>query len=381
MDRALAFLEFFSGGGMARLALGPEFRCIFANDHDRQKTAAYRDNFGGHHLIERDIAALTTGDIPRADLAWASSPCQDLSLAGNRAGLRTARSGALWQFWSLMRDLEGVGRAPGAIVIENVPGLLTSSGGRDFSEIVTAFADIGYRSGVLELDAADFVPQSRRRIFMVCTRRSPPQALLATETGYGSSDSSHRALATLPAHIRSSCVKWHLPKPPSRRLRLVDCLDRDVPASAWRSDAACTALLSQMAPLHITRVEAAKRRGSMQVGAVYRRVRNGTSQAEVRYDGLAGCIRTLKGGSSRQLLLISENGGIRLRGLTGREAGRLMGLPEEYKLPPTLTAATNLAGDGVCVPLVRWLAKHLLVPLCHGNETKDFAKTVLKTGS
>lgn len=76
------FLEFFAGGGMARLGLGPRWRCLFANDFDAAKCAAYRANFGGADLVEADIASLAASDLPRerADLAWASFPCQDLSL-------------------------------------------------------------------------------------------------------------------------------------------------------------------------------------------------------------------------------------------------------------------------------------------------------------
>ncbi len=80
------FLEFFAGGGMARLGLGRGWRCLFANDLDPAKCAAYRANFGGEELVEADIAGLSARDLPaaRADLAWASFPCQDLSLAGAR---------------------------------------------------------------------------------------------------------------------------------------------------------------------------------------------------------------------------------------------------------------------------------------------------------
>lgn len=88
MRDLFTFLEFFAGGGMARAGLGPGWRCLFANDIDPVKCAAYRANFGGDDLVEQSIAALELEDLPqqRADLAWASFPCQDLSLAGARAG-------------------------------------------------------------------------------------------------------------------------------------------------------------------------------------------------------------------------------------------------------------------------------------------------------
>jgi DNA (cytosine-5)-methyltransferase 1 len=83
------FLEFFAGGGMARLGLGDSWRCLLANDRDAMKCADYRANFGGDDLIEGDIAALSAADLPphSVDLVWGSFPCQDLSLAGARGGM------------------------------------------------------------------------------------------------------------------------------------------------------------------------------------------------------------------------------------------------------------------------------------------------------
>src|SRR5258708_30671206 len=87
MDRP-SFYEFFCGGGMARAGLGAEWRCLFANDIDAKKALSYSANWGDKALRLADIHKLAAGDLPgRADLAWASFPCQDLSLAGAGAGL------------------------------------------------------------------------------------------------------------------------------------------------------------------------------------------------------------------------------------------------------------------------------------------------------
>jgi len=83
------FLEFFAGGGMVPAGLGRNWRCRFANDFDPKKSAAYRRNWRDAVLKTGDVRALTTDDLPGAvDLAWASFPCQDLSLAGGGAGLQ-----------------------------------------------------------------------------------------------------------------------------------------------------------------------------------------------------------------------------------------------------------------------------------------------------
>src|SRR5579864_7099289 len=171
MSRApLTFYEFFAGGGMARLGLGDAWACRFANDFDSMKAAAYRENFGGDHSHQGDVWDLAPHDLPgRADLAWASSPCQDLSLAGARAGLTGGRSSAFFGFWWLMEALAGQDRSPRVIVIENVAGLFNSHGGRDFEAVCSVLAGAGYRFGALEIDAAAFLPQSRNRCVIIAT--------------------------------------------------------------------------------------------------------------------------------------------------------------------------------------------------------------------
>jgi DNA (cytosine-5)-methyltransferase 1 len=93
-------------------------------------------------------------------------------------------------------------------------------------------------------------------------------------------------------------------------------------------------------------------------------------RAEVRFDGLAGCLRTPAGGSSRQLLIVVQDGEVRARLLAPRECARLMGLPDDYRLPPSATAALHLAGDGVVAPVVRHLAARLIEPVLTGAGSK-----------
>lgn len=356
------FLEFFAGGGMARLGLGDAFKCVFANDSDRKKCETYRRNFGDDHLVEGDVAELNAADIPAADLAWASFPCQDLSLAGHRAGMAAARSGTFWSFWKLIQQQKVQGRAPRVIVIENVTGLLTSHSGRDFAALTAALKETGYRFGGAILDAIDFVPQSRPRLFLFAWDDSC--AMLPADVG-----ETHpllaRALQNLPTELRVNWCPVSIPVPPRRNADLASMIETDLAATVWRNESDLQKLLGQMTPLHRARVEAAVSAESLRVGAVYRRIRKGEQRAEVRYDGSAGCLRTLKGGSSRQLLLISEGGDLRLRPMSAREAARLMGLPESYLLPKSATQAISLCGDGVCVPAVAWLSQHVLAPLLH----------------
>ena len=136
---------------------------------------------------------------------------------------------------------------------------------------------------------------------------------------------------------------------------------------AWHPPERTARWLALMAPLHLARLDAARTRGERVVGAVYRRMRVEAGvkvqRAEVRFDGVAGCLRTPRGGSSRQVIVAVEAGQVRTRLLSPREAARLMGLPEGYVLPRAATSALQVAGDGVAVPVVRWLARELLEPL------------------
>ena len=83
----------------------------------------------------------------------------------------------------------------------------------------------------------------------------------------------------------------------------------------------------------------------------------------MRFDGVAGCLRTPRGGSSRQAIVVVGDGQVRSRLIWPRESARLMGIPDSYRLPATATAALHVTGDGVAVPVVRWLARELLEPL------------------
>ena len=254
--------------------------------------------------------------------------------------------------------------APATIVIENVSGLLTSHGGADFSALCRALAGQGYAFGALEIDAAPFLPQSRPRIFVVATRLRPPPGLV------GGSPFQTRAVreaqARLPQDLKARWIWWGLAAPPARNTDLASLLEPD-DAVPWRTEGQTQALLGLMSPQHLARVESARAAGERQVGAVFRRMRveagRRVQRAEVRFDGLAGCLRTPRGGSSRQTLVIVEGGGVRSRLLSPREGARLMGLPDAYLLPRAATGALHVIGDGVVVPAVRWLATGILEPL------------------
>ncbi|MBL8537516.1 MAG: DNA cytosine methyltransferase [Hyphomonadaceae bacterium] len=366
-DSGAPLFEFFAGGGLARLGLEPDFSCVFANDIDPAKARAYREAFGDQEMHEGDVWTLSPEALPgKAALAWASFPCQDLSLAGARRGLAAPRSGAFWGFHRLIEKLTAEGRAPDVLALENVTGLLTSHAGADFVALVHALDHLGYRVGALEIDAACFTPHSRPRLFVVAARNAPANLCVSGPHAPFHTQALRSAVARLPDALRKRFVWWRLDAPPVRNTRLADVLEDDA-AVAWNSEEQTARLVAQMSALQRARLDALREGGRREVGAVFRRIRveHGVrvQRAEARFDGLAGCLRTPAGGSSRQLLLFVDDSGLRSRLLTPREAARLMGVDDAYPIPSTQTAALHLFGDGVCVPAVRWLSQHLLAPL------------------
>jgi DNA (cytosine-5)-methyltransferase 1 len=175
-----------------------------------------------------------------------------------------------------------------------------------------------------------------------------------------------RARDRLEGVARTAWADWSLRAPAVRNTVLADLLEPDDQV-AWHPPELTLRLVAMMSPVQRARLEALRAAGGRQVGGLFRRTRREGGQsvqrAEARFDGLAGCLRTPRGGSSRQSLVLVEDGRVRTRLLTPREAARLMGLPEAYVLPRGVSAALHVAGDGVCVPAVRWLADALLEPL------------------
>ena len=367
-----SFYEFFAGGGMARAGLGERWRCLFANDVSSKKAASYRRNWQGDEFLCADVKEVTTTDLPgRADLVWASFPCQDLSLAGKGAGFKGVRSSTFWPFWGLIEDLATQNRAPEMIVLENVCGTLTSRDGKDFAALCKALRDGGYRFGALIMDAALFVPQSRSRLFVAAARDDiclPAGLMGGKPHGPFHPRMLENAFRGLPPAIRHGWIWWTVKPPPARNTRLSDLIEDEPDSVPWHTPAETRKLLSMMNRINLAKVHEAKRQGRRMIGTVYKRTRpDGTGRkkqrAEIRFDEIAGCLRTPAGGSSRQVIVVVEGCKVRSRLISSRETARLMGLPDEYALPDNYNEAYRLTGDGVVVPVVRFLAHEILEPI------------------
>lgn len=375
------FYEFFAGGGMARIGLGSSWQCAYANDIDANKASSYLANHGGAELVVKDIRKVTTSELTGcADLAWASFPCQDLSLAGNGSGLRGERSGTFWAFWHIIRNLDREGRAPRVVVLENVYGTLTSNGGRDFATIASAFSGRGYQFGALVINAKSFVPQSRPRVFIIGVRKD--MAIPPSLTSLGPNEWNPSAVIACHALMSKSALSkwvwWNLDHPDAKARGLSDFIETKPTGILWHSEADTQTLLKMMSPTNLAKVERMKTLKRRVVGTIYRRTRtdklgNKVQRAEVRFDNVAGCLRTPGGGSSRQTIIVIEGNTVRSRLLSTREAARLMGLPDNYKLPTNYNQAYHLLGDGVVAPIVRHLAANIIEPVLKARSLRATA--------
>lgn len=372
------FYEFFCGGGMARLGLGSNWKCALANDFDPTKAAFYKKNFGTDEIVVGDIAKISIEQLPgNPTLAWASFPCQDLSLAGKGKGLAGERSGTFWAFWKIIESLDNQQRAPKIIVLENVCGAITANNGKDFSTLLETIATRNYKFGAMVMNASLFVPQSRPRLFIVAV--SPEIEIPTALTRHDPSTTWHPkslvdAKFKQKKKIQDNWIWWNIEAPPQRDKILADLIEDKPTGVKWNSKEETDRILAMMSPLNQAKVKSAQNDGELRVGTLYKRTRNGICHAEVRFDDIAGCLRTPSGGSSRQTIVIVKGKSVKTRLLSPRESARLMGLPESYQLPQSYNDAYHLTGDGLVVPVVEYLANHLLTPLSKSCKQKKKKK-------
>jgi len=358
-------LDFFAGSGLVRLGLAPEFGTLWANDNCVKKQAIYLENSPRDAFHLGNIEDVRGRDLPAADLAWASFPCQDLSLAGNLSGIDAGtRSGLFWEWIRVLNELEECGKRPPVLVAENVVGFVVADGGRHFQQAYRALRNLGYRLGAVVIDAQDFVPQSRPRAFVIAVSENIPLGGLSQQFP---SRPFHPAGLVRTSFLVNDMgwVWWSLPCPAERPPAFGDLCERDAACDPPSKTLELRAMLS---PLNKKKLDAAIELKTFFAGTAYRRTRpdhegKKVQRLEIRFDGVAGCLRTPNGGSSRQTVMLVERGAVRSRLMTVRECARLMGAPDAYKLQGSYNDGYRAMGDAVAVPVTRWLTRHLLAPL------------------
>jgi DNA (cytosine-5)-methyltransferase 1 len=348
------FAEFFAGIGLVNLGLGDAWSCVYANDNDPAKRAMYADNFPSHVIDGRDIREVQSADVPACDLWTASFPCNNTSLAGSYDGIKGESSSMIHEFLRLVEDA-GEDR-PLQILLENVWGLLLREDGADLYEILLGLNKVGYAIDVLMLDAKWWVPQSRRRLFVLATKGEPAAHYLLP------TPSRHRPEPIMAFARQHADLHWAFADTPAPLVRQTDVSDviesLDPEDDRWWDEDRASYLFSQFSERHRKVAENMVAGNSVAHATVFRRVRRGRCMAELRTDGIAGCLRTPRGGSGRQILFEAGCGAYRVRLLNPRECARLQGVPDTYRISVKDNAALFGFGDAVCVPVIGWLSEH-----------------------
>lgn len=347
-------LEFFAGSGLVAEGLKDFFETIWANDICGKKARVFCANHSKTVFDQKSVEQVRGETLPAAALSWGSFPCQDLSLAGKIGGLSSARSGLFWQWLRVMDELSC---HPPLVVAENVIGLVSAGKGANYRLLHQALVERGYRVGAVVLDAAHWLPQSRKRVFVIAVDKRVSTAAF---------EAWHPEWPHPPAVVRSAknlenWVWWHIPRPQPRQINLDDIVNFTAPCDGMEQR---DRLLSLIPETHHRKMAEAVRNGQ-RVFPGYKRIRNGRQVLELRFDGLAGCLRTPQGGSSRQFLVIHNNGAINTRLLTLTETAALMGAPAHYQIPGSYNEGYKAMGDAVAVPVARHLAETLLAPLAY----------------
>jgi DNA (cytosine-5)-methyltransferase 1 len=351
--------EFFAGSGLVAYGLNGMFSPVWANDISEKKAAVYCSNFLSDHFVLDDIKNINGASLPHAHLSWASFPCQDLSLAGTLGGIDAARSGLVWEW---LRILQEMSLRPAILLIENVVGLLSSNRGKNYTKLHNALFDLGYKSGAVLVDAVHFVPQSRLRVFVIAVSKNIdiPVELVDRQPNW-----LHNKIAADLGKTLPGWIWWKADKPKKREKALLDIIDFSIPYD--KDD-----VLRLISPRHKEKLD----NMNNAVATGYRRTRVGKQCLELRFDGVAGCLRTPEGGSSKQFLVVKRDGELHARVLSPRETARLMGAPDSFVLPNSFNGGYKAMGDAVVVPVATFIGESFLTKLsevayCEHNEFRQ----------
>jgi len=324
------FIDLFAGIGGTRLGFeAAGGRCVFTSEWDKFSCQTYRANHTDDHEIAGDITKVNPKDIPEHDVLVGGFPCQPFSLAGvskknslGRAhGFDDPTQGTL--FFNIVQILEQ--KQPKAFLLENVKHLERHDKGNTFRVIIDKLRrELGYHVEYRILNAASFVPQKRQRIFIVGFRE--PSSFAWSSVAIPDVSTG----PTIGSILHSESEEPEEPYTEqfrgatrvAKRYTLTDHL--------WN-------YLTEYAKKH---AEAGNGFGCSVNGP------NDVARTlSARYH---------KDGSE---ILIKQPGGKNPRRLTPRECARLMGFPENFKIPVSDTQAYRQFGNSVVVPVIEAIAK------------------------
>jgi DNA (cytosine-5)-methyltransferase 1 len=298
-------IDLFAGIGGIRLGFqkvfGSKASFVFSSEIDKYAQKTYYENF--KDLPQGDITQINENEIPKFDILLAGFPCQPFSNAGLKKGFNDTR-GTL--FFDIARIVKY--HKPQVVFLENVKGFKNHDKGNTFKVVKTTLEEMGYKVYAEVLNAKDFgVPQNRERIYIVA--------------------------------FLNKNVTFEFPKGVKKNTKLGDILLDIVDEKYTISD--------RLWAGHQRRKKEHKAKGNGFGYSIFNHDSAYTSTISARY---------YKDGSE---ILIAQKGK-NPRKITPREAARLQGFPEEFKIPVSDTQSYKQFGNSVAVPVIEAIAKNIL---------------------
>ena len=302
-EAKFTFIDLFAGiGGMRQAFERHGGKCVFSSEWDKFAQITYQTNF--KEMPHGDITKICTGDIPAHDVLLAGFPCQPFSHAGLKKGFDDTRGTLFFDVARIIKD-----KKPSLALLENVKGFKNHDGGRTFKTIVEVLNEIGYDVFAKVLNASDFgLPQNRERIYIVCVNRR-----------------------------KIKQRDFEFPKPTKKETRVGDILEPHTDRKY--------VLSNKLWNGHKRRLKEHRERGNGFGYSLFTPNSIRTSTISARY---------YKDGSE---VLIATRGNPRK--ITPREAARLQGFPESFKIPVSDTQAYKQFGNSVAINVVAAIAKEM----------------------
>ena len=313
MTNAFRFIDLFAGIGGIRIAFEKQGgKCVFTSEWDKFAQQTYSENFGD--IPSGDITEIHEIDVPNHDILLAGFPCQPFSHAGLKRGFDDIRGTLFFDIARIIKE-----KKPKMVLLENVKGFASHDKGNTFKVVCSTLEKLGYEVHSKVLNAREFgVPQNRERIYIVGIDRK-----------------------------RTLQAPFSFPKPPNSPITVGDILESRVDPKYTISD--------KLWKGHQRRLKEHRAKGNGFGYSLFNASSLYTSTISARY---------YKDGSE----ILLEQKGNNPRKVTPREAARLQGFPDTFKIPVSDAQAYRQFGNSVAVPVVSAIARQMVKLLKKPNN-------------
>lgn len=308
----VTFIDLFAGTGGIRIPFDDlGYKCVFTSEWDKYAQKTYATNF--HDIPSGDITTIQAQDVPSFNILLAGFPCQPFSNAGLKKGFADTRGN---MFFEIAKIIEH--HKPEVLFLENVKGFRNHDKGRTFQIIKDILVQMDYEVFDQVLNAKDFgVPQNRERIYIICFNKQKLQT-----------------------------INFKYPSKSGIKTKVGDILEPSVDEKYTLSD--------RLWAGHQRRKIEHRRKGNGFGYSLFNVNSEYTSTISARY---------YKDGSE----ILIEQEGKNPRKITPREAARLQGYPENFKIEVSDTQAYKQFGNAVAVPVIRAVAQEIAKVLADNN--------------